>query len=142
MDDVFTPPDLDLEWRAVYNDGTELTQNSGKDDEHHLGHVQHDKLVKFYLEGKRGSFCIDLQTGEFNLNGIVARFRLLDVPNEGLVRQLIYFRRIKRDFQIGGGVTNTVVRFALGWEATVDGRVEKRIVMIEPDNSFTLLTRK
>ena len=133
---------LDLEWRAVYDDGTELRQLANTPQESHAGHINYDKLVKFYVEGERGSFCIDLKTGEFDLNGTKMRFRLLDVPNEDLARHLVYFRRTRHDFHLGGEQTTTTVRHAIGWQASYEGKSHQRIVVIEPDNSFTILHRK
>jgi hypothetical protein len=54
-DNIIMPvtPELDYQFVCHYNDGEKLYQNSGKDDEHHFGHIDQDRLERFELVGQK-----------------------------------------------------------------------------------------
>lgn len=151
---IARPEKLELEWTAYYNDVTSLKQQYGQGewnqeletfaDEHHFGHIDQDKLVKFELSGEYGTFTLDLNTGEINANGLILRYKHLDLalsdPRMNFEKRLIYFRRTRQENTYEGPrITN---RFLLGWQATVDGKNIQFIIITEPDGSVSIMNNR
>lgn len=140
----------DFEWKAIYEDGTELDQYG--DEEHHFGDIDQTRLAKVLFIGnfeidtsnieKRPIVTLDFKTGLFdfwNCGPMEVRGKLVNpCPGE---KKLIMFRRVRETFAAGaGGKTKGIeltgdkivyIRYYLGYE-TKDGR--KAIVCIYPNS--------
>lgn len=148
------PQRLELEWTAYYSDGTSLKQQYGQgkwdeeienySDEHHFGHIDQDKLVKFELTGEYGTFSLDFKTGEINAKGLVLRYKHLDLalddPRMSFDKRLIYFRRTRQDNGPEG--IKFINRFLLGWQATVEGKNIQFFIIAEPDGSVSIMNNR
>jgi hypothetical protein len=138
------PETLELEWLAEYTDDSALRQNYQREDEHHFGHIDQDKLSVFWL--------IDSATGE-KLFGVDVHEQTIlvgDVPfivefprtkaGEPVKGKLVYFRRVRNDFAPEG--ITTTVRYAIGLQANIDGRNHQQYLFINMDGTFTLSQQK
>ena len=138
----------DFEWKAIYEDGTELDQYGEKQS--HFGSIDQSKLVKIqYISNfeistqnpeKRLIVTLDFKSGVFdfwNCGSQGVRAELLK-PCEGK-KKLILFKRRREDFTVGvskeklevrpTGERFTYTRYYLGYEA--EGR--KVIVCLYPN---------
>ena len=147
--------ELKYEWIAKYNDGTELKQY---DDEKQLvynfAHIDQEKVTEFVLESKtdvKFTISVNLKTGLFKINNKSAeKIRVgktliplgLSFANKKIVSswgnkaKLIYVRHVRKDFNLGTGVTSTSINYELGYEATVDGKHEKHTIIIDERGHF------
>lgn len=150
-----TIQEVEYQFICHYSDGSKLVQDYGTPHERTFKHIDQDKLEVFELTNGQKSFKLNLKTGDFDLNGLIIRFKDRDIPDakrsfytpdedwndkpEPQLR-LIYFRRIRVDFAPTGQV-NTV-RHVIGWQTTVDGKNIQRLVMVERDGSLTMMNGK
>lgn len=138
--DGIRPEDLEFEFVCHYNDGTELLQEYGTENEKNFGHIDQSKLETFELVSALRNIKLNIKTGEFDIDGFKCQFKLRDIPQEDIKRELVYFRRIRNDFTPEGPVTT--VRYGLGWRATIDGQSHIRLILIERDGSYTFMMNK
>lgn len=91
-----------------------------------------DKDVeKFYLLDAEGNnYGVDLSDGAFYING--AKIFIHDRNEEILSNfRLIYFRRVKKDFNINYEEIDTQITYLLGWQCNnSEGKNVKRIMEI------------
>ena len=132
-------PELDYQFVCHYDDGEKLYQNSGKDDEHHFGHIDQDRLERFELVGKNKSYSVNVRTGEFDLNGTKIYFDSL--PKEAEYR-LIYFRRVNKLLGEGGEEYGTHLRYCFGLQCNYEGKNKQVLVWINEDDSLSIGNKK
>lgn len=149
--------ELVYEWTALYKDGSSLSQY---DDEkqlvHHFGHIDQEKIYELVLESRRGpelTLSVNLEDGLFYLNrkplkevyegktriplGLSLKGKKVVSP-WGNKAKLIYTRVVKRDFHMGTGTTTVEMVYKIGWEAKVDGKQEKHVLLINEKGRFAL----
>ncbi|GAF97228.1 unnamed protein product, partial [marine sediment metagenome] len=143
------------EWIAKYNDKTELRQYDDiKQLVYHFGHIDRDKVIEFILESKtdkKFTISVNLKNGLFYINNKpVDKIRVdkTSIPlglffgNKKIVSswgnkaKLIYVRHVRKDFNMGTGVTSTTINYELGYEAEVDGKHEKHMIVIDEKGHF------
>lgn len=132
-----------------------MFQEYGTPNERTFGHIDQEKLEVFELTNGKTSYKLNIKTGEFDLNGLKVRFKNRDIPDskrsfyspdEDWTQKpepdfrLIYFRRIRVDFEPTGQVNR--VRHVFGWQTTLEGQNYQRLVMIEFDGSLTIMNGK
>ena len=126
---------LDLEWKAVYENGEALKQEYGTKNEKNFGHIDLDKVKEFWL-GK--NVRINVKEQYFVINGL--KF-FVEFPRnksgEKAKGKLVYFRRTRNDFTPNKGIITTV-RYCLGLQANIDGVNHQQYVFINTDGTFTL----
>ena len=127
-------------WTARFRDGSELRQFNSDGSENLFRLVldrQHD-LELFSV----GPVSVDLRDGSFNIKDIkligsssLDGFEEWGV-DENLAKRIIYFRRLTRSLTgpFAGKVTHII--YAVGWQATVNGRNVKHIVYIHPNGEL------
>jgi hypothetical protein len=133
-------------WQAYFKDGSTLRQFKPDGSE-----ILFREVLNRVLDVERfhvGPVTVDLRGGSFLLkaggscavkitgSSFVDAFEEWGV-DERLPKRLIYFRRVTRQF--GGLLPATpYVVYAVGWQATVQGRNVKHIIFIHPDGSLVL----
>ncbi len=151
--------ELAYEWVAYYKDGTILRQY---DDEkqliYHFGHIDQDKIYEFELVPKKQGLNpvkVNLETGLFYIDNklfkelfagetrIPLGLFLSDkkvVSSWGNKAKLIYVRHIKRDFAPGpeGYGMQVSMIYEIGWEADVDGKHEKHVLLIDEQGRLAI----
>lgn len=143
------PETLELEWLAIYTDGTSLAQNYGvgrENGERHFGDIDLEKLALFCLvENEVRHFSLDVKNQAI-LIGEVPFFVEFprNVDNTKADSKIVYFRRVRNDFHPEGTVTT--VRYAIGFQAVVQlERYKKNFqqyLFINGDGSFSLSQEK
>jgi len=150
--EINTRQELSYEWIAYYKDGTVLRQC---DDEKqlvcHFGHIDQDKIYEFELIPKRinlNPVKVNLETGLFHIDSKPFRelfagetriplglflFNHKVVSPWGNKAKLIFVRHVRRDFTPGpsGYGMQVSIIYEIGWEADVDGKHEKHVLMID-----------
>ena len=116
-------------WKAVYKDGTSLTQFE-EGIEKKYPDIDRSKLVAF-----------EIRKAAVNNNPDKLFFRLHLDPG----RRLIYRRRVKDNYKIGGTPGNPKlvpywqeVVYLVGWQATIEGRNVQDIAYIFSDGHVEL----
>jgi hypothetical protein len=149
--------ELSYEWIAYYKDGTVLNQYNEKEElTYNFGHIDQDKIFKFKLIPKKDnlySIEVNLETGLFYIDDkpFIELYRgetrislglLLDnkkvISPWGNKAKLIYLRHIRRDFipnETGFGMKVSVI-YDIGWEADVDGKHEKYVLMVDEEGKL------
>ena len=135
-------------WQAYFKDGSALSQFEPDGSE-----VLFRKVLDRALDVERfqvGPVTVDLRDGSFILHRMgdfvkvtgssyVEAFEEWGI-DERVPKRLIYFRRVARQFGIGGDVPKERVApyvvYAVGWQATVQDRNVKHIIFIHPDGSL------
>lgn len=98
---------LEFEWLAIYKDGTILEQRYHEGDldpktgkyslERHLGMVDNSQLKTIAFTNKKHGnnkiYMVDLETGVFNLNGVIIKTVVQAPANAPKTREFIAFRR-------------------------------------------------
>ena len=146
--------ELVYEWKAKYKDGTELNEyDEEKQLVYHFGHIDQEKIYEFVLVPKRPHLYpvqINLETGMFLLdnkvfkelyNGKTSISLGLSLINKKIVSswgnkaKLIFLRHVRRDFVPGpsGFGMNVEIIYELGWEAEVDDKHEKHVLLINEE---------
>ena len=147
--------ELKYEWIAKYNDGTELKQYDDKKQlVYHFGHIDREKIVEFILESKTEhlfAVSVNLKTGLFYINNKPVEKIQVDkeqihlglyfgnkkiVSSWGNKAKLIYVRHVRRDFNMGTGITSAKINYELGYEAMIDGKHEKHTIVIDERGHF------
>lgn len=144
--------ELDFEWLARYEDGSVLKQyDDEKDEEHHFGHIDQERLREFVLFSRRGpskTVSVNLRNGLFFLNGKV--LEELEVNGHKIPlghmflgkkiskRKLIYFRRVRRDFDMDAGTMTATISYILGYDVVADGKKIKEILQVNPGGTITI----
>jgi len=147
-----------IPWMARFERGSTLSQfdpSSGKETlfREVLLRELKDDLLNFTV----GNVTLDMKEGSFIIHENGKAFKL--IPSCGKVKEmmdeygleeerrrsklqgqilkrLIYFRRRSTDF--GADVKPDRIVYALGWQATVDGRNVKHILYIHPNGDLVL----
>jgi len=126
-------------WVAYFRDGSTLSQ-FGPDGSETLFRKILDRcgdLERFQV----GPITVDLRDGSFTMHGIkltgsscVENFEEWGI-DERIPKRLIYFRRVARKFGIGDVAKEEAVCvvYAVGWQATLNGRNVKHILYLHPD---------
>jgi len=154
-----TRSELAYEWKAKYNDGTELNEyDEEKQLVYHFGHIDKEKIYEFILIPKRPNLYpvqVNLETGLFLLdnkvftelyNGkdkISLGLSLINkkvVSSWGNKAKLIFLRHVRRDFipNPSGFGMNVEIIYELGWEAEVDGKHERHILLISEQGHLAI----
>lgn len=141
--EIQRPPTIELEWIATYNDGSELKQNYEKENEHHFGHIDQERLTIFRLVNKEGKpiAAINIKDQKLAISG--GRFFIefpRDKDGNKVKGKLVYFRRVRNDFTPNGIIVS--VRYCLGLQANIDGKNYQQYVFINNDGTFTLSQQK
>jgi len=145
--------ELDFEWLARYNDSSVLRQfDDEKNEEHHFGHIDQERLREFVLVSRQDplkTLHVNLQNGLFFLNGKVLEKINVDGKEISLghmflgaeveKKKLIYFRRVRRDFDMGTGKVKATIAYITGYEVTLtNGESFKEVLQINPNGTITL----
>ena len=148
--------ELRYEWVVLYSDGSELREyDEEKGLVNHFGCIDKDKADEFSLISKKDGtrVSVNLSTGLFYINGLLVKegwdgknkipigLFIADkkvVSPWGNKAKLIFWKNVRRDFNMGTGKTTTTIDFTIGWEADVDGEKEKRLIKILQDGSITI----
>ena len=147
--------ELKYEWIVKYNNGTELKQYDDiKQLVYHSGHIDRERAVEFILESKtepKFTVSVNLENGLFYINNEPVDKILVDktkvplglyfgnkkvVSSWGNKAKLIYVRHVRRDFNMGTGVTSSTINYELGYEAEVNGKHEKHTIVIDERGHF------
>ena len=144
--------ELQLEWVALYSDNSELKQYDDRaNEEHHFGHIDQGKLREFVLVSKANSeqtVSVNFETGLFHVGG--EPLRELEIGNIKVPigtplsgksvenKKLIYFRRVRRDFDMGRGTTSASIAYIIGYEAVVGGKKVKELLQVNPSGTITI----
>lgn len=143
--------ELQLEWVVRYSDNIELKQFDDKaNEEYHFGHIDQEKLSEFVLVSKadpKQTVSVNLETGLFYVSGKPLESLLIDNHKITLGvsflgkkvenKKLIYFRRVRRDFTMGGP-TRVSIAYIIGYEVKVDGRKVKELLQVNPNGTITI----
>lgn len=129
------PPAIRYQWVAEYNDGTELHQHYGEEEEKHFGHIEIEKLHSLALEDTDGNrpYRVNVTNSTIYLKNVALHVKLAKTPP-----RVIYFRRIAQSLNSG----NTVVKHAIGLQATEEGKNYQQIALIGEDDKIELLQKK
>lgn len=111
-----------------------------------------DDLELLGWTNKKHSIYADLSDGSFIINGqrIKTDLGLVSEDEAGntravredeLVYEPIWFRRVRKDFEMGGGV-KTVCKYCIGWKTNPEGRVHQRIAILDEEGNVTLSDRR
>lgn len=137
------PESLELEWLAEYNDGSTLHQRYEQTGEKTFGDIDQSKLKQFWLVDSTGDkhFGIDIEKQSILIGDVPF---IVEFPRnkagEVMTGKLVYFRRIRNDFAPEGTVTT--VRYAIGFQANIDGRNVQQYLFVNMDGTFTLSQQK
>lgn len=137
------PATLELEWIAEYRDGTTLKQKYEQSEEKTFGDIDQSKLKQFWLADANGEkhFGIDIDYQSIMIGDV--QF-IVEFPRnkagEPMTGKLVYFRRVRNDFAPEG--VTTTVRYAIGFQANIDGRNVQQYLFINMDGTFTLSQQK
>lgn len=151
--------ELAYEWLVNYKDGTELKQYNDEEQlTYHFGHIDQERIVEFEIVPKKDNLYpikVNLETGMFFIDNkpflelykgdtrIPLGLYLSDknvISSWGNKAKLIYLRHIRRDFvpdETGFRMKVSMI-YEIGWEATVDGKHEKYILMIDEDGKLSI----
>lgn len=157
MIDEKSRSELQLEWKAVYKDGSTLHQFDDKaDEERHFGHINQGRLSEFVLASKvtPDTVSVSLETGLFYVNGEPLEVLKIDDREVSLGvsflnkqvenKKLIYFRRVKREFDMGMGKMNVSMAYIIGYEARIaglypqTGKKIKELLQVNPNGTITI----
>ncbi len=144
--------ELNLEWAARYSDGSKLAQFDDKaDEEYHFGHIDQGKLIEFLLVSKtdpKQTVSVNLETGLFYVSGValeVLKIEAHEIPigisfSDKKVedKKLIYFRKVRRDFNFATGTMAVSIAYILGYEARVNGKKVKELLQVNPRGTITI----
>lgn len=158
-EEIKTRQELSFEWTARYKDGTELKQyDDEKQLAYHFGHIDQDRICEFELTPKREGLNpvkVNLETGLFYIDNkpfkelfagetrIPLGLFLSDkkvVSPWGNKAKLIYVRHVRRDFVPGpqGFGMQVSVTYEIGWEADVDDKHEKHVLVIDEQGRLAI----
>lgn len=118
-------------WTAIYKDGTKLKQYT-EEEENLFRDIEMDRLESFVLKTNYREIILNINTGEFRINGTKLSFGYKDVEHK-----LIYFRRVQQRL---GGVPETYEKEYIGWQTNFDEDNVKVILGIE-ENKVTIHTK-
>ncbi len=146
--------ELSYEWIAYYKDGTILKQyDDEKELTYNFGHIDQEKIYQFEIIPKKEnlySIKVNLETGLFYIDNKPfielyqgeTRIPLgLSLDNKKVISpwgnkaKLIYLRHMRRDFipnESGFGMQVSAI-YDIGWEAEVNGKHEKYILMVDDE---------
>jgi len=132
-DDILVnSPDVKIQWRVLYEDQTTLDQNYKKENEHHFGHIDQEKLVAFILINNDDMpiLSVDVRNGEILVYNLHLKVSFPKGEKESDFK-LIYFRRIRQVFEHTGTVI--VVKHAVGLQKNIDGKNYQQIIMVDDE---------
>jgi len=138
-------PEEKFVWEAEFNDSTptlkqyvEGVENNSKSA---FEKDAEDKLDKFWVKAEDGdpNFAVEMSTGKLYYSG--AWHEVEDLSSKGYAYHLKFFRRIQRSLNMSSGsVTGTKMMFFVGWEAVISGQTVKRMLKIQEDGSFEVVS--
>lgn len=134
------PAPLTYTFRAFFEDGTEIIQTDADESSIQEGKSaffdvlekqKESKLLLFGVQGKNGTFIIDLVNLRFNVN----MFEYSPLEQDEVIKnpKLIYFREVLQHNTIADGVQEPyLARYFLGFEGKNEkGKRVKKLVNIE-----------
>jgi hypothetical protein len=136
------PKTIDLEFLVVYKDGTTLEQryNVGKEfGEKHFGDIELDKVKEFHLVDRNGNkhYTVNVERQSIFIKGLEFKVQFpRDKEGKEVKGKLVYYRRIRNDFNPEGIKTN--VTYLIGFQALIDGVNKQQYIYVNPDGTFTL----
>jgi len=113
----------DYNWIAQYGDGTTLCRFMNG-EEKLFKDINHDELVLFNVSIGVKQVMVDLTFGTISINGNTLVF---SNSNREENYRLIYFRRVRHDFNTKGAQSVNVKHF-IGYQITVDDKNHKVII--------------
>jgi len=127
---------LDIEWRAIYEDGEELPQYNEDGTENLFADIDQNRLKFFVLEHKDGrSWDVNLADGSFRINAE----RFIWDGFDGADYRLVYFRRNRR--QMGtAGISSSVIQH-VGWQTTIGEKNHQRVMAIAENGACTIKSK-
>lgn len=126
---------LHFYWNAYYKDGKVLCQFSEDGQENMFTDIDRnpEKFKKFELinlDNKEEKYNVDLETGDFNFNGVVIK-NSLDLSGSQL--QCIFWRRKAITLNLtNASESSKYLHYILGWQANINGASIKREYRIIP----------
>jgi len=148
MIDEQSRSEIKLEWIAKYDNGEIIKQfDTEKNEEHHFGHIDPERIVEFILLSQNKKFSVNLLTGLFyiddkKINGVYDdKGNPVPVGEDlsgknissswGNKVKLIYYRHIRRDFNFSIGTMAVKMIYEIGWEGEIDGKHKKYLIDID-----------
>lgn len=118
-----------IQWIAIYDDGSELSQYNEDGSENLFGDIDQDRLIRFKLESYNKCLSVDLIEGTFRIGTEDIRFDGFD----GADYRLIFFRRTRQDF---GKSVKTTITPHIGWQTNINGKNYQRIMAISEEGQI------
>jgi len=117
-------------WIAIYDDGEERLGQFDEDGSENLfSQIDQERLSKFIVRTHTQEIILNLQNGEFKVNGVKLSFGY-----EHDLHRLIYFRRVRQTLGVSSGPS---IVECVGWQTTIQGSQaplnKKFIVGLEED---------
>jgi hypothetical protein len=82
-----------------------------------------DEVIVFGLVNDDHTYVVDLRDGHFEIDGVPFDISGQDELPAGTSYRLIYFRRVVHTITQGFvNMTDSTVKYHIGWQATVDGK--------------------
>ncbi len=131
---------MDYHWQAILEDGSVIDQfKEGQDQTFKPVMENKDKLVELKListDGQNRQYSVNMQTGEFNLNGfkIQSSIRIAECDK----KEPIYWRR-NQVILLGVVGEPIPVGYIIGWQVNTEGKNYQQQFMIQPDGGIILL---
>jgi hypothetical protein len=120
-------------WSAIYNSGHVINQFNEDNTERMFRDIDQDQLSKFIVRDASNEVILNIKTGEVKINGVKISFGY-----ENYEHRLIYFRRVTHN--LGTGNTEQIITMHeyVGWQATVDNKNIKRIIILEDERVIVI----
>lgn len=132
---------FDLEWKAIYDDGTTLLQEKGKECEKNFSHINLDKLYSLVIynpiSGMELLTVVPKDNVVFYL-GIEINIEFPNGEDRGESR-VIYFRR---NYVFQNYTKDREVRHCVGLQRTVDGINYQQLVFLNMDGTIAIAQKK
>ena len=83
---------------------------------------RNDDVMVFGLVNDEHTYAVDLRDGHFEVDGVPFEIHGQDVlPNDTKYR-VVYFRRVTHTITQGYSIVESIIKYHIGWQATVDGK--------------------
>lgn len=124
-------------WLVTYSDGRTIKQYPDETSEEVLfGSIPDDNisLIMWYNEEENRQIAVNIDNGEFYLNGAVVRPRA--ASDKRKFKPHLWFRnRVK--YRSEEGESPKDIAYVLGWETNLGKKAHKLFVVIEQDHTTT-----
>lgn len=128
---------MTYQWRVIYKNNDSLYQDFESAGEKHFGNIEQDRLSIFEIYSEDQSYSVNVETGEFSLDGSKIFFG--NIPR-GEEYRLIYFRRIKQ--ALNGVTEDSSIRHCFGIQCTVDGVNQQALIWVDDRTKEVEITTK